>query len=136
MSTLPVGVPGMIWLSAHASHDGCSCAKEMSGKIAPKKISAAMADNLLIRRGQLNRTNRGCQAGFHRQNTKSQSLEGTLRCLCHYFSGKKANTTAARMQTNAAKWFHRIFSPRYKIAKPQKTVSVMTSWMILSCVAE
>jgi hypothetical protein len=46
----------MILLSAHASQEGGTCAKEMSGKIEPKKISAAMAENLLIRRGQLNKT--------------------------------------------------------------------------------
>jgi hypothetical protein len=34
----------------------------MSGKIEPKKISAEMADNLFIGRGQLNRTLSGCQA--------------------------------------------------------------------------
>ena len=124
----------------------------MSGKIAPKKISAAMADNLLIRRGQLNRTNRGCQAdlkslvggesrpagAFARQRRRGRKVVRPASGFYakFYCSGKKANTTAARMQTNAAKWFHRIFSPRYKIAKPQNTVSVMTSWMILSCVAE
>jgi hypothetical protein len=62
MKISPIFDPGMISLSAHASHDGGACAKDMSGKIEPKKISAAMADNLLIKHGQLNRMNRNCQA--------------------------------------------------------------------------
>ena len=135
-STLPVGRAGDDLIERPHFPRRLLLRKRNERKNAPKKISAAMAGKLLIRRGQLNRTKRGCQAGFHRLNKKSQSLEGTLPRPGNYFSGKKANATAARMHTNAATWFHRIFSPRYKIAKPQKTASVMTSWMILSWVAE
>jgi hypothetical protein len=52
----------MISLSDHASHVGCTSAAAERGRIAAKRISAAMGDNFLIRRGQLNRMNRRCQA--------------------------------------------------------------------------
>jgi hypothetical protein len=45
-----------------------------SGKTAAKKISAEMAGNFLIRRGQLNRMNRRCQAGFHRQSQSGKRM--------------------------------------------------------------
>ena len=46
-------------------------ANDKKGKIAAKKISAAMAGNLLIWRGQLNRMNQHCQAVFHRQDAEA-----------------------------------------------------------------
>jgi hypothetical protein len=52
----------MIRLSACTSHVSSCCAEETNGKTAAKKINGAMADNFLIRRGQLNRMNRDCQA--------------------------------------------------------------------------
>ena len=67
-------VPGCCWWARRerfrratiASQDDCSCARAEREKIAAKKISAAMAGNCLIRRGQLNRTNRRCQADSRR----------------------------------------------------------------------
>src|SRR5476651_1706467 len=59
--TLPTGNPGMTWLSACTSHEGCSCANEADGRSANNKTSGAMADNLIIRRGQLNRTRQTCR---------------------------------------------------------------------------
>jgi hypothetical protein len=80
LSTLPFGAPGTILLSDHTSHAGGACAKAKRGKSAVKKISAEMAGNLLIWRGQLNRTNRHCQAGFHaRQSRHEKAAAGARR---------------------------------------------------------
>ena len=50
--------------------------------------------------------------------------------------GRKAKATARRRQRKAARWFQRRCSPRTAMAKREKTVREMTSWMILSWVAE
>jgi hypothetical protein len=53
----------MTWLNASTSHDASSSALAEKENSGARKISA-MAGNGFIRRGQLNRTDRHCQAGF------------------------------------------------------------------------
>src|SRR5882757_7487904 len=79
-STWPSGDPGMIWLSAHISHCGCSCAQTANGKIAHRNASAAMLGNFLIKPGQLNRTLPDSQASFQprsRSRTREESISTT-----------------------------------------------------------
>ena len=40
--------------------------------------------------------------------------------------GRRVNATAARMQTNAARWFQRMRSPSYATAKPSPSTSAQT----------
>ena len=76
-----------------------SCAAAEKEKSATKRNSAKMAGIFVIKRGQLNRMERDCQAGF-------EYSPGPGALMAHHFDGQKANATAARMQTNAATWFH------------------------------
>ena len=108
----------------------------VSGCMHVTLATATQAGALVIRRGQLNKTKRACR------ESKDASRKPDSAVSRHGFAfdpstqiysfGKKANATAATMHTNAARWFHRILSPKYRKAKTQKTVSVMISWMILS----
>src|SRR5476649_1914371 len=59
--TLPTGNPGMTWLSACTSHEGCSCANAADGMSAHRQTNVAMAGKFLIKRGQLNRTRQTCR---------------------------------------------------------------------------
>src|SRR5665213_1332841 len=114
----------MIWLSASTSQVDCSCAQETNGNSAAKKISAAMAGKFLIRARPIKQNETELPREFssarhkdlpqrHRV-TEEKSLCRFSLCLCGQFNyllcGQNANATAARMQTNAAKWFQRNFS--------------------------
>jgi hypothetical protein len=58
---LPGGYPGrMFWIGVAENPD--SCASEIKGNAAANSNTSAMAGTLLIKRGQLNRTSRHCQA--------------------------------------------------------------------------
>ncbi len=59
-------------LSDIISNPGDSCAKATKGKITKRKANAVMAENRVIKRGQLNRTPPDSQASFNRQEAKRQ----------------------------------------------------------------